>query len=172
MSLMVTMKAGDDVTWTVIGPDGSDTQAFGVLWAPAAPLAGMAAWWAVEGTETGAPGRGPAVLVCRASRRHRAGREVSREVLGSIRSRYAEKAGRYVDAGEWFRESDARSRFARPYVPPTHITLARPDAAAQTEMTLFATLCERSERGEDVDMSVSARSAADAAERSEVDGER
>lgn len=142
-------RIGDDVCWTEIGPDGDECDAFGVIWHQAEPLAGMAAWWVK-------PDIGPVVLVCRASRRHRAGRARTREVLGQMRERYVAEAGRFIDKGEWFRETDPRSRFARPHVPPTHVLLPHPDAAAQTDLMLFATLCERAERGEDIDFSVKA----------------
>lgn len=141
-------KIGDDLCWTEIGPDGSESDAFGVVWGQAEPLAGMAAWWVMPDDES------TPVLVCRASRRHRAGRARTREVLGSMRERYVEQAGRFIDKGEWFRESDPRSRFARPYVPPTHVLLPAPDAASRTDLMLFELLCERAGRGENVDFTL------------------
>lgn len=150
---------GEDVAWTDIHPDGTEEERTGREWGPAPAVDGMKAWWVIpdEG--------GPAVLVCRSSRRHLAGREVEREVLGSIRRRYAARAGRYVDKGEYFRETDPRSRFAVRYVPPTHAVMPYPDAAGQTDLMLFSRLCLNVAAGLDVDMSVKASDVAREAER-------
>ena len=145
---------GEDVAWTDIHPDGTEEERTGREWGPAPPLQGMKAWWVIPDRFDGEPGSGAAVLVCRSSRRHLAGREVEREALGTVRRRYVPGAGRYVDKGEYFRETDPRSRFAQRYVPPTHAVLPHPDAAGQTDLMLFERLCLNVAAGLDVDMSV------------------
>ncbi len=149
---------GDDVTWTEIHPDGAEKRVTGRAWAQARTVGGMSAWWMLTGD-------GRAVLVARASRRHLVGRSFHvrrRSISGALewRSLWSPHGGRYVDIGEWFTETDERSRFHPTYRPPRHVTLARPDATARTELTLFASLCEAVERGQDVDLSVDAANVA------------
>jgi hypothetical protein len=50
--------------------------------------------------------------------------------------------------GEYFRETDPRSRFNRPFIPPTHARMETPDASSRTDMEVFAATCEAAERGE------------------------
>ncbi len=150
---------GDEITWIEIHPNGDEVLVSGRAWAPARAVGPHAAWWMLTG-------EAKTVLVARACRRHLVGRAfyVRRRSISTgeleWRSLWSPKGGRYVDVGEWFTETDERSRFARTFTPPTHVTLARPDVAARTELTLFATLCEALGRGEDVDASVDAASVA------------
>lgn len=121
----------EEITWSDIEPDGREAQRFGRIWSTAKPLAGMSAWWVIEDRPDGEPGAGPPVLVCRAAARHRVGRVALH--------RYAAKAGRFVDVGEYFRETDSRSRFNRTFVPPTHVRFnVRPDVVA---MDSFRRIC-------------------------------
>lgn len=122
-----------DITWLDIGSDGTERERSGHIWAAAPPLAAMRAWWVLP------DGGGEAVLVARANRRHRVGR-----TFGVI---YAMNAGRYIDVGECFRETDARSRFNRTFTPPTHVTLKPMDATASVALESFARLCSEAERG-------------------------
>jgi hypothetical protein len=121
----------EDITWSDIHADGSETDCFGRIWSVAKPLAGMSAWWVIEDGPDGEQGDGPPVLVARAAARHRVGRAGPR--------RYAAKAGRFVDIGERFRETDERSRFNRTFAPPSHVRFAaRPDNVA---MDSFRRIC-------------------------------
>lgn len=151
------------IAWRHIHPDGSETVRTGIEWADGAPLAGMRTWWVKADDDASM------VLVARASRRHTVGRATNRwrrtiEGRGEWRQKWDPSGGRYVDIGEYFSEADPRSRFARSYVPPTHVVMAKMDAGAETDLANFARTCERLERGEDVgDMSVDGQAAADAA---------
>jgi len=119
------------ITWRDIDGNGDETDCYGRIWAVAKPLAGMSAWWVIEDDADGEPGRGPVILVARAAARHRVGRAGPH--------RYAVNAGRFVDIGEYFRETDSRSRFNRTFVAPAHVQFnVRPDNVA---MDSFRRLC-------------------------------
>lgn len=121
----------ESITWSDIHPDGTETDAYGRIWAVAKPLAGMSAWWVIEDGPEGEPGGGPPVLVARAAARHRVGRAGPH--------RYAAKAGRFVDIGEHFRETDERSRFSRTFTAPTHVRFAA--RADNVAMDSFRRIC-------------------------------
>lgn len=133
------ITASEDIVWTDIGPDGTETQRFGFVWAQATNLAGMRAWWVIPEGLDGEPGQGPPVLVARASRRHIVGRDID--------GRWYREGGRYVDVGECFRETDPRSRFTRTFVPPRHAMPRRTlTSTSRTAFAAFAALCEQAER--------------------------
>lgn len=125
----------EPITWRDIHGDGEEDERHGYVWAPAQPLAGMSAWWVIKDSRTGQPGQGRPILVARAAARHRVGRNHGRPG----RSHYAPHSGRFVDIGEYFRETDSRSRFNRTFVEPAHVRFnVRPDNVA---MDSFRRLC-------------------------------
>lgn len=148
------LTEGDEITWTEIEPDGEEEMRTGIVWALAQPLAGMSAWWVQPDDPYGDPGSGPCVLVARASRRHLCGRaRAARSALGLTADAtvWMPNGGRYIDVGEYYRETDQRSSFARRYDAPAHVVVQRQDDVA---MSLFASLCERSAVANDIDYSV------------------
>lgn len=162
MATSGSVAIGDDVLWAEIEPDGSETERTGRAWGPAPALAGMSAWWVIPADGS------PAVLVARSSRRHQCGRALkvtvrSIDAQRRVVDRWVPGAGRVIDVGEWFRETDPRSRFNVRFTPPRYVRTQRPGPANAVGLALFATLCERAGRGENVDMSVTAADAAQAA---------
>lgn len=163
MTTRKPLAEGDDIAWTDIHPDGTEEERYGVVWALAVPLAGMSAWWVQpDGCA------GPTILVARSSRRHRCGRaRASGTVLGMTSSAgvWLASGGRYVDTGEYFRETDLRSRFARSVRQPTHAVVQRMDSVGEVAMRQYVALCDAAADGRNVDMSVSAVDVADEVER-------
>jgi len=173
---IVTLR---EIEWVDIQPDGREVPRSGHIWASAAPVAGMSAFWVLPGVMGQGKNSEPveAILVARSGRRHLVGRAYrirKRLVTGEMgwREMWNPTGGRFVDKGEWFRETDPRSRFSRPYRPPSRVTTKRVDPASQMEMDLFEQVCEKAAAGADIDFSVDERSAAHAAdvahERSDV----
>lgn len=153
MATTEIVTIGDDVTWSEIEPDGAESAATGLVWGLAPSINGMRCWWVIPDVS----GSGVVVPVVRASRRHRVGRAIPvrrrnpvTEVIGWT-ERWDPGGGRYVDVGEWFRETSPRSRFRIDYVPPTHAVMPPTHTGARTELDQFAALCERAERGDDFD---------------------
>ena len=70
--------------------------------------------------------------------------------------------GRFVDKGEWFRETDPRSRFNRTYRPPRHAPFTK--RANEVELSLFEQVCEKVAAGADIDFTVKAADAANVAD--------
>lgn len=164
----VTQREPVSITWVDIEPDGHEAQCFGRIFCDAAPVRGMKAWWVIEDDAEGEPGTGSPVLVCRASRRHRVGREteVGRQLFGGPKrwvTKYFPDAGRFVDKGEHYRETAEGSPFARTLQRPSSVSGRAGDAVAETGMMLLHSLCERMAAGEDVDCSVGAAEVGDAA---------
>lgn len=91
-----------------------------------------------------------------------------RSVSGDLewRDMWNPTGGRFVDKGEWFTETDPRSRFARRVPPvPTHAPpLKQVTSVAEVEMDLFFGVCEKVAAGADIDFSVDAHAAAHAAD--------
>jgi len=167
-SKIVTLR---EIQWVDIHPTGRDVPRSGHIWAPAASVAGMSAFWVIPGVMGQGADSEPAeaILVARSSRRHLCGRAFRirrRSVTGQMewRDMWNPTGGRYVDKGEWFRETDPRSRFSRTYRPPTHAVTKRADAASQVGLDLFFQICEKAAAGVDLDYSVSADTAASAAD--------
>lgn len=156
------VKPPEDVIWVDIHPDGTEDERRGMIWSPAPALAGMSAFWVLpdEGGEV--------VLVCRSSRRGPVGRSKQRRVVDlaggeKVIDKWLPNGGRIVDKGEWFRETDPRSRFASRYVPPTHAPVATMDVGSQVALMLFERLCVDARSVSD--FSVSAADVAKEAER-------
>ena len=168
------ITVGDRLAWRDIQPDGTEDERAGTVWAAAQSLAGMQAWWVV-------PDGGPLpVLVARSSRRHLVGRAFNiqrrRVSDGTMEwlARWNPKGGRYVDVGEWFRETDARSRFRRKFTRPAYVSVPKMDAATLTDLNAFVNVCERLAAGQRVDdLSVSAEAVANVVALNErAEGER
>jgi hypothetical protein len=129
----------EDVAWVDIAPDGQESECWGAIWGDGPPLVGMKTWWVIPDAPEGAQGRtGAVVLIARASRRHQVGRDVG--------GRWQSRGGRLVDVGEYFRETDSRSRFNRTFTPPTHAVMRAPDTAGRVALEAFARVCEAAER--------------------------
>lgn len=95
-----TLKPGDPIRWTDVRPDGSEEIRTGAVWSEAPPVRSVGkAWWVLPDDQD----RPSAVLVSRASRRHTCGRALS----GGA---WQNRAGRYIDPGEYYRETDRRAR--------------------------------------------------------------
>lgn len=155
MATSKPIAVGDDLIWQEIEPDGSESTCTGVVWALAGTISGMSAWWVIRD--------GVALLVGRAPRRTRAGRAVKRSARSAVtglveeRERWHPAGGRYVDKGEFYRETDHRSRFAGVvYVPPRHVLMPPMHSVHRTALEAFATLCEQAQRGENVDFTMEA----------------
>jgi hypothetical protein len=134
----------EDTTWVNIGPAGQESEGWGTIWGDGPSIAGMKTWWVLPDPPEATQGRAEAVvLVARASRRHQVGRDVD--------GRWNPRGGRFVDIGEYFRETDPRSRFNRPFTPPTHAVMRAPDAVGRVELEAFAALCEAAERRDSVE---------------------
>ena len=142
---MKPITEGDDIAWIEIEPDGTETERTGVVWALAEPLAGMSAWWVQ-------PQDGPVVLVARASRRLKCGRErTARAALGlsSSGTIWMPRGGRFVDVGEYYRESDPRSAFARSAAAPAYAVMPVMDSVGRTALEQLTALCLAAERHDD-----------------------
>lgn len=140
MSLMATKRTPssepEPITWSDIHGDGEEDERHGYIWATAQPLAGMSAWWVIAEEDPGEQ----VLLVARAAARHQVGRAGRVYV-----DRYVPRMGRFVDIGEYFRETDGRSRFARTFTPSPYVRFtARPDNVA---MDSFRQRCAEAERG-------------------------
>jgi hypothetical protein len=171
---MTTPKVtvGDPLTWREIHPDGRDLPRSGHIWAPAAPVAGSTAFWVLPDLQDQGEDSSPAeaILVARSSRRHLVGRAYrirKRFVTGEMgwREMWNPTGGRFVDKGEWFRETDPRSRFNRIHRPPTHAApRKRPDPASKASLDHWCKIINDAADGADIDFSVKAEDVANAAE--------
>jgi hypothetical protein len=100
----------DVVTWLDIHADGSEMRRSGRIWEHAPALTGAGkAWWVIPDEQVG--DEPSAVLVVRAGRRHQVGRP-RRHPTREGAEVWDRKGGRYVDKGEYYRETDPRSRVA------------------------------------------------------------
>lgn len=88
----------DTQHWVVIGPDGSEQPAAGPVWTAAPRHRGGDSLWVHDGTSL--------VRIGCAARAHHVGIE------DADTGRWLPKGGRMVTRGEWYSESDPRSRMA------------------------------------------------------------
>lgn len=161
MSTLEPVTIGDEIRWIDIEPDGREVDRTGIVWSKGPPLAGMRTFWAAPTDGRALPNA--CVRVCLASRRHQCGRALP---PGGI-SRYYPNAGRWIDPGTLYSETDHRSRFTLNTVPPKYLrSRKRVDAAARNDMANYVRMLERVDRGEDVDFTVSVTDAARAADAS------
>jgi hypothetical protein len=109
-------------------PDGREEVVDGYIWGATQPVRGMRCFWVLEVDSEGAVRRSPAEAVVVASRRHRVGR------LAKTRTgleRWMRTAGRFVDIGTAYTETDRRSDTGKKTAcgvdrtkPPTSILVA------------------------------------------------
>jgi hypothetical protein len=168
---IVTLR---EIEWVDIQPGGRELPRRGHIWVAAAPVAGMTAFWVLPDLQDQGEDSGPsaAILVARSNRRHLCGRAYriqKRLVTGEMgwREMWNPTGGRFVDKGEWFRETDPRSRFNRAYRPPRHAPFVK--RADDVALNLFDQVCEKAADGVDLDYTVSERSAAEAANVAHAD---
>lgn len=113
------------IQFVQFGPAGDEEVVVGYIWSKAPNIRGMRCYWVLIIEPTGAVRARPAVAVAVVARRHRVGR-LARTRAGA--TYWLPRAGRYVDIGTAYTETDPRSATglltaygADPPPPPTRI---------------------------------------------------
>lgn len=106
----VAVEMHEPIAWVDIAPTGTERQRTGRVWAEAraVPGRGKAAWVLADPVHPEGSGETWAVLVVTAGTRHRVGRSMPAGHVGRP-AVWGARAGRYVDKGERYRETDTRS---------------------------------------------------------------
>lgn len=97
------MTEHECITWAQIELTNAETPRSGLIWCSAPPVRGNRAFWVIPDERR--DGEPCAILVVRASRRHRIGNNIP--ISGEFR--HVAQRGRWVDKGETYAESHPES---------------------------------------------------------------